>query len=127
MQRASDALEFETAAIYRNRIRALTAIQAHQDINVEGIEEADVVALHAEGGHSCIQVFFFRAGSNFGNRAYFPSHDKETEDRDVLAAFLGQFYDDKPAPRLILLSHAVQEAEETGRAAGRERECQGVY
>jgi excinuclease ABC subunit C len=111
MQQASDALEFETAAIYRNRIRALTAIQAHQDINVEGIEEADVIAMHAEGGHSCIQVFFFRAGSNFGNRAYFPSHDKETEDSDVLAAFIGQFYDDKPAPRLILLSQAVPEAE----------------
>jgi excinuclease ABC subunit C len=111
MQQASDALEFETAAIYRNRIRALTAIQAHQDINVEGIEEADVIAMHAEGGHSCIQVFFFRAGSNFGNRAYFPSHDKETEDSDVLAAFIGQFYDDKPPPRLILLSQAVPEAE----------------
>src|SRR3546814_14946242 len=111
MQRASDALEFETAAIYRNRIRALTAIQAHQDINVEGIEEADVVALHAEGGHPCIQVFFFRAGSNFGHRAYFPSHDTETEDRDALAAFLGQFYADTPATPLILPSHAVPAAE----------------
>ncbi len=110
MQEASDALEFETAAIYRNRIRALTAIQAHQDINVEGIEEADVIAMHAEGGHSCIQVFFFRAGSNFGNRAYFPSHDKDTDDSDILAAFIGQFYDDKPPPRLVLLSHAVPEA-----------------
>src|SRR3546814_14302926 len=113
MQRASDALEFETAAIYRNRIRDLTAIQAHQDINVEGIEEADVVALHAEGGHSCIQVFFFRAGSNFGNRVSFPIHDKETEDGDVLAAFLAQFYDDKPPPRLTLPSHVVPEAQLT--------------
>ncbi|EDP64693.1 Nuclease subunit of the excinuclease complex [alpha proteobacterium BAL199] len=110
MQEAAEALEFETAAIYRNRIRALTAIQAHQDINVDGIEEADVIALHGEGGHSCIQVFFFRAGSNFGNRAYFPSHDKETEDGDVLSAFLGQFYDDKPPPWLILISHPVPEA-----------------
>ncbi len=123
MQEASDALEFETAAIFRNRIRALTAIQAHQDINVEGIEEADVVALHSEGASSCIQVFFFRAGSNFGNRAYFPSHDKDTEDGDLLSAFLGQFYDDKPPPRLVLLSHPIAEtalmAEALSTRAGR--------
>jgi len=111
MQEAAEKLEFETAAVYRNRIRALTAIQAHQDINVEGVEEADVIALHSEGGQTCIQVFFFRAGSNFGNRAYFPSHDKETEDADVLAAFIGQFYDDKPPPRLVLISHAIEEAD----------------
>ncbi len=110
MQAASDALEFETAAIYRNRIRALTAIQANQDINVEGVEEADVIALHAEGGQTCIQVFFFRAGSNFGNRAYFPSHDKETDPADVLAAFVGQFYDDKLPPRLVLVSHEIEES-----------------
>ena len=110
MQDASDSLEFETAAIFRNRIRALTAVQAHQDINVDGVEEADVIALHAEGGQSCIQVFFFRAGSNFGNRAYFPSHDKDTGPTDVLAAFIGQFYDDKPPPRTVLVSHPVPEA-----------------
>ncbi|NQW12539.1 MAG: excinuclease ABC subunit UvrC [Alphaproteobacteria bacterium] len=110
MQDASDALEFETAAIFRNRIRALTAIQAHQDINVDGVEEADVIALHAQGGQSCIQVFFFRAGSNFGNRAYFPSHDKDIEPAEVLAAFIGQFYDDKPPPRMVLLSHPIPEA-----------------
>lgn len=110
MQEAAEALEFETAAIYRNRIRALTAVQANQDINVEGVEEADVIALHAEGGQSCIQVFFFRAGSNFGNRAYFPAHDKQTEPEDVLAAFIGQFYDDKVPPRLILVSHDIEEA-----------------
>ena len=111
MQQAADALEFESAAVYRNRIRALTAVQAHQDINVEGVEEADVIALHADSGQTCIQVFFFRAGSNFGNRAYFPSHDKDTDDPDVLAAFLGQFYDDKTPPRLILLSHQLEEVE----------------
>jgi excinuclease ABC subunit C len=111
MQDAAEALEFETAAIYRNRIRALTAIQANQDINVEGVEEADVVALHHEGGQSCIQVFFFRAGSNFGNRAYFPAHDKQTEPEDVLAAFIGQFYDDKVPPRLVLVSHEIVEAD----------------
>ena len=111
MQEASDALEFETAAVYRNRIRALTAIQAHQDINVEGVEEADVIAMHREGGQTCIQVFFFRAGSNFGNRAYFPSHDKETDRENVLASFVGQFYDDKVPPRLVLTSEALEEAE----------------
>ncbi len=111
MQEAAEALEFETAAIYRNRIRALTAVQANQDINVEGLEEADVVAMYGEGGQTCIQVFFFRAGSNFGNRAYFPAHDKQTEPEDVLAAFIGQFYDDKVPPRLVLISHDIPEAE----------------
>ncbi|MDF1794718.1 MAG: excinuclease ABC subunit UvrC [Thalassobaculaceae bacterium] len=111
MQEAADLLEFETAAIYRNRIRALTAVQANQDINVEGLEEADVIALHGEGGQTCIQVFFFRAGSNFGNRAYFPSHDKQTEAEDVLAAFIGQFYDDKVPPKLVLISHDIPEGE----------------
>ena len=111
MQEAAEALEFETAAIYRNRIRALTAVQANQDINVEGLEEADVIAMYYEGGNTCIQVFFFRAGSNFGNRAYFPAHDKQTEPEDVLAAFIGQFYDDKVPPRLVLISHDIPEAE----------------
>ena len=111
MQEASDALDFESAARLRDRIRALTAIQAHQDINVDGIEDADVVAAHQEGGSTCIQVFFFRGGSNYGNRAYFPSHDKNIEVGDVLAAFMGQFYDNKPAPRLVLVSHAVAEAD----------------
>ena len=109
MQEAAEALEFETAAIYRNRIRALTAVQANQDINVEGLEEADVIAMYCEGGNTCIQVFFFRAGSNFGNRAYFPAHDKQTEPEDVLAAFIGQFYDDKVPPRLVLISQDIPE------------------
>lgn len=109
MQEAAEALEFETAAIYRNRIRALTAVQANQDINVEGVEEADVIAMYGEGGQTCIQVFFFRAGSNFGNRAYFPAHDKQTEPADVLASFIGQFYDDKVPPRLILISDDIEE------------------
>jgi excinuclease ABC subunit C len=109
MQEAAEALEFETAAIYRNRIRALTAVQANQDINVEGLEEADVIAMYGEGGQTCIQVFFFRAGSNFGNRAYFPAHDKQTEPEDVLAAFIGQFYDDKVPPRLVLISQDIPE------------------
>ncbi|WP_425450007.1 excinuclease ABC subunit UvrC [Virgifigura deserti] len=109
MQAASDALDFETAARYRDRIRGLTQIQAHQAINVAGIDEADVIAAHQAGGQTCIQVFFFRAGSNYGNRAYFPSHDRQLDLPDVLAAFLGQFYSNKPVPRLILLSHAPSE------------------
>ncbi|WP_414639801.1 excinuclease ABC subunit UvrC [Arenibaculum sp.] len=111
MQEASDALDFEAAARLRDRIRVLTAIQAHQDINVEGVEDADVVAAHQEGGATCIQVFFFRGGSNYGNRAYFPSHDKNVEAAEVLAAFVGQFYENKPAPKLILASHDMAEHE----------------
>jgi excinuclease ABC subunit C len=109
MQQASDLMDFETAALYRDRIRAMTQIQAHQDINVEGLADADVFALHNESGASCIQVFFFRSGSNYGNRAYFPSHDKSHDPSEVLAAFIGQFYDNKQPPRLVLVSHALAE------------------
>jgi excinuclease ABC subunit C len=107
MQAASEAMEFEIAARYRDRIRALSAISMEQSINPETVVEADVFALHAEGGQACVQVFFFRAGQNWGNRAYFPRVDKADDDPDILDAFLGQFYDDKPVPRLILLSHEV--------------------
>ena len=107
MQAASDEMEFETAARIRDRIRALASISAEQGINPETIDEADVFALHAEGGQACVQVFFFRAGQNWGNRAYFPRVDKTDSDPEILDAFLGQFYDDKPIPRLILLSHDV--------------------
>ncbi|MGE0722961.1 MAG: excinuclease ABC subunit UvrC [Alphaproteobacteria bacterium] len=116
MQAASTALDFETAAMYRDRIRALTQIQAHQDINVEGINEADVIAVHQAGGHTCIQVFFFRGGQNLGNHPYFPSHDRQVPADEVLAAFIGQFYDDKPPPGLILLSHAPAEQDLLGEA-----------
>ena len=107
MQAASDGLAFETAAIYRDRIRALTQVQAHQDINVAGVEHADVIAAHQAGGQTCIQVFFFRAGRNYGNRAYFPRHDRHLPVEEVLAAFVGQFYDNKPPPPLVLISHHV--------------------
>ncbi len=123
MQQAADEMEFETAARLRDRIRALSSITLEQSINPETVEEADVFALHAEGGQACVQVFFFRAGQNWGNRAYFPrvntmiapdAGDVEAEGADsdanengvILEAFLGQFYEDKPIPRLILLSHA---------------------
>ncbi|MDF1722397.1 MAG: excinuclease ABC subunit UvrC [Minwuia sp.] len=107
MQRASDTLAFEDAAMYRNRIWALSQIQQKQGVNVEGLEEADVIAAYSAGGQTCVQVFFFRAGQNFGNRAYYPSHAKDDETGEVLAAFIGQFYDDRPAPKQILISHDV--------------------
>jgi excinuclease ABC subunit C len=110
MEKASAALEFERAAIYRDRLAALSAVQAHQGINPRNVEEADVFAVHQEGGFSCVEVFFFRTGQNWGNRAYFPRADRAVGPSEVLAAFLGQFYDDKPAPRLVLVSHALEEA-----------------
>nr|WP_308421107.1 excinuclease ABC subunit UvrC [Niveispirillum cyanobacteriorum] len=109
MQAAAEALDFERAAKLRDRIRALTAIQAHQDINVEGVDDADIIAAYQEGGSTCIQVFFFRGGRNYGNRAYFPSHDKVLEVEEVLASFIAQFYDNKAAPPLILVSHDLTE------------------
>jgi excinuclease ABC subunit C len=114
MSAASDALDFERAAKIRDRIRALSSISMEQSINPETVVEADVFALHVEGGQACVQVFFFRAGQNWGNRAYFPrintliEEDAEFgETGAILDAFLGQFYEDKPMPRLILLSHDV--------------------
>jgi excinuclease ABC subunit C len=104
MQAASDEMEFERAARLRDRIRALASIAQQQQINPETVDEADVFALFAEGGQACVQVFFFRAGQNWGNRAYFPRVDKSDEDLDVMSAFLGQFYDDKPIPKLILVN-----------------------
>lgn len=110
MEAASEALDFEVAAEYRDRIRALAHIQSRQDVNVAGIDDADIFAAHAEAGQICIQVFFFRAGRNYGNRAYFPSHDKTLEIGNVLSAFLSQFYDNKPIPKLILTSHKPADA-----------------
>src|SRR5262249_52036781 len=109
MQEFSGALDFEAAAVLRDRIRALTHVQGHQDVTVEGLQDADVIAAHQAGGHTCIQVFFFRSGQNWGNRAYFPSHDKQLLLEEVLASFLGQFYETKPPPRLVLLSHEPAE------------------
>ncbi|TVR97864.1 MAG: excinuclease ABC subunit UvrC [Rhodospirillales bacterium] len=107
MDAASRDLAYEEAATYRDRIRALTAVQAHQGINLAGLGEADVVAAHTAGGQTCIQVFFFRAGQNYGNRPYFPNHGAEEGAEAVLAAFLGQFYADHPPPPLVLLSHRL--------------------
>jgi len=111
MERAAGELEFETAALYRDRLAALSAIQSQQGINPRTIEEADVFAIYQEGGYSCVEVFFFRTGQNWGNRAYFPRAEKSFTPEEVLSSFLAQFYDDKPPPKLILLSHQIDEAE----------------
>ncbi len=102
MREASDALAFENAARLRNRIRALASVRASQGINPSTFTEADVFALHQEGGQSCVQVFFFRAGQNWGNRAYFPRHNAEEAPADVMLAFLAQFYDEREPPKLVL-------------------------
>jgi excinuclease ABC subunit C len=111
MQQASGELDFERAAIYRDRLAALSHVQAHQGINPQTVEEADVFAIHQEGGQTGIQVFFFRTGQNWGNRAYFPKADPALEPAEVLGSFLAQFYDDKLPARTILLSQSVQEQE----------------
>jgi len=109
MEKASTALDFERAAIYRDRLAALSAVQSHQDINPRGVEEADVFAVHQAGGFNCVQVFFFRTGQNWGNRAYFPRADRSLAGGEVLGAFLAQFYDDKPCPRCIFISHEIDD------------------
>ena len=111
MEEASNLLDFETAARYRDRIQAMSFVTQSQGINPQGVDEADVFALAQEGGQTCVQVFFFRSGQNWGNRAYFPRTDRYASESEILAAFLGQFYDDKPLPPLILLSHDVEERE----------------
>ncbi|MBB4273819.1 excinuclease ABC subunit UvrC [Rhizobium mongolense] len=118
MNAAAEDLDFERAAIYRDRLAALSHVQSHQGINPAGVEEADVFAIHHEGGISCIQVFFFRTGQNWGNRAYFPKADPQLSGAEVLNAFLAQFYDDKPVPKQIMLSETVEEIELLAAALG---------
>ena len=111
MQDAAATLDFEAAALIRDRIRALSLVQGHQDIHVLGIMDADLIAAHQAGGQTCVQVFFFRGGQNWGNRAYFPSHDRQLAVEEVLTAFVGQFYDNREKPSLVLLSHRLVEQE----------------
>ena len=108
MQTASAAMEFERAAALRDRIKALTAVQSTQGINPQGVAEADVVALHLDHGQACVQVFFIRANQSWGNRDFYPRTGAGAEEPEILEAFLTQFYDDKEPPRLILLSHPVE-------------------
>ncbi|MCB1328552.1 MAG: excinuclease ABC subunit UvrC [Maritimibacter sp.] len=126
MQAASEAMEFERAASLRDRIRALTQVQSSQGINPRGVAEADVIALHMEGGQACVQVFFIRAHQNWGNRAFYPRTGAGAEEAEVLQAFIGQFYDKKEPPRLMLLSHPIEDRalmeEALGEQAGRKVE-----
>ncbi len=119
MADASAAMEFERAAALRDRIRALTQVQAGQGINPQGVTEADVVALHMEGGQACVQVFFIRANQSWGNRDFYPRTGSGAEEAEVMQAFLAQFYDDKDPPRLILLSHGVEDPDLLARVAVR--------
>ena len=107
MEAAADAMEFERAAALRDRIRALTQMQSAQGINPRGVAEADVIALHMEGGQACVQVFFIRANQNWGNRDFYPRTGSGADAAEVLEAFLGQFYADKQPPRLLLLSNPI--------------------
>ena len=110
MQESSEKLEFETASVLRDRIRALAHIQSHQGINVRSVDDADVIAVDQQAGQTCIQVFFFRGGSNYGNRAHFPTHHRENSVSEVLGPFVGQFYEGRNAPKSVLLSHDIEHA-----------------
>jgi excinuclease ABC subunit C len=110
MTEKSDALDFEGAALLRDRIRGLTQIQGRQDINVQGLGDVDVIAGHQAGPHSSVQVFFFRGGQNWGNRAYFPSHTQDTSLAEMLAAFIGQFYANRVAPPCVFVNEMPSEA-----------------
>ena len=108
MQDASEAMEFERAAALRDRIRAMTSVQTAQGINPRGVTEADIVALHLEQGQACVQVFFIRAGQNWGNRDFYPRVGADVDAAEVLEAFLGQFYDTKEPPRQLILSNEIE-------------------
>ncbi|MFN3828010.1 MAG: excinuclease ABC subunit UvrC [Micavibrio sp.] len=110
MQTASENMDYEEAAKFRDRIKALTSIQSSQDVNISGLGDADIFGLYQDQGRSCVMVFFFRGGQNFGNRAYFPRHAADEATEDIMGAFLAQFYESKPVPREILLSHSPAEA-----------------
>ncbi|GGB74378.1 excinuclease ABC subunit UvrC [Henriciella pelagia] len=116
MEAASEEMDFERAATLRDRIRALAVVRAQQDINPDGIEEADIFAIAMEGGQSAVQVFFIRAGQNWGATIHFPRHEKDETQEEILSAFLVQFYDKRPAPRLILTNEAPDQRDLIGEA-----------
>ncbi|MBS0275842.1 MAG: excinuclease ABC subunit UvrC [Proteobacteria bacterium] len=111
MNTASDQLDFEAAARFRDRIKAMSHVQSQQGINPTTFAEADVIAAYQQGGETCIQVFFFRAGQNWGNRPYFPRHPRELSCAEVLESFVAQFYDERPAPKAIYLSEDIANRE----------------
>ncbi len=118
MQAASDAMEFERAAALRDRLKALTFVQGSQAVNPAGVTEADVIALHMEGGQACVQVFFIRANQNWGNRDYYPRTGSGADATEVMQAFIGQFYDTKEPPRMLLLSDEIEDAQLMAAALG---------
>ncbi|QGX99798.1 excinuclease ABC subunit UvrC [Roseovarius faecimaris] len=111
MSAASEAMEFERAAALRDRIKALTQVQTSQGINPRTVTEADLIALHLEKGQACVQVFFIRAGQNWGNRDFYPRVGEHVEEAEALEAFIGQFYDSKEPPRQLILSHPIENAD----------------
>ncbi|MEO9820102.1 MAG: excinuclease ABC subunit UvrC [Paracoccaceae bacterium] len=121
MQRASEEMEFERAAALRDRIRAMTAVQSAQGINPRTITEADIVALHLDQGQACVQVFFIRAGQNWGNRDYYPRVMPDVDAAEVLEAFLGQFYDTKEPPKQVILSNEIENADLMSEALAQKR------
>ena len=111
MERAAANMDYERAAALRDRIRALSSVRQSQSVNPDGLVEADVFAIHSEAGASAVQAFFFRAGQNWGATVWYPKHDRDDTSAQVLTAFIAQFYDDKPVPKLILLNHEIEEEE----------------
>jgi excinuclease ABC subunit C len=111
MEQAAQSTDYERAARLRDRIRALSSVRQSQSVNPDGLVEADVFAIHCEAGQSAVQAFFFRAGQNWGATVWYPKHDRDDTAEQILTAFLAQFYDDKPAPKLILLSHDIEEVD----------------
>lgn len=109
MNKASEEMEFERAAALRDRIKALTQVQTSQGINPRGVTEADVIALHRDGGQACVQVFFIRANQNWGNKDYYPRVSGDEDASEVMQAFVGQFYSDREPPRMVLLSHGLDD------------------
>ena len=125
MSEASEAMDFELAAVYRDRLRALTYIQGSQAIHAEGLGDADMFALACKGGTMCIQAFFIRGGQNWGHRSFFPAHTNDVPEAEVLQSFLVQFYEEVPPPRLILTDRALPEARSARRGLLRARRAQG--
>lgn len=124
MEQASDRQDYELAARYRDRIKALTTIQGQQDIHMDGVGNADVFSLYKDGAKSCVQVFFYRAGQNFGNRAYYPRHSEDDEDTKIMGAFLAQFYENKPVPDDVLVSVLPEDKELLEQALTEKRDAQ---
>ena len=118
MAEAAEAQDFELAAVYRDRLRALTYIQGSQTVHAEGLGDADIFALACQGGAMCIQAFFIRGGQNWGHRAFFPAHTNDVPEAEVLSSFLVQFYEDMPPPRRILVDRELPDAELVGEALG---------